>query len=238
MVLLVISLTILIKGIPPPGWALSTNGIVDAPYSSRGITLDGAWTTPNEWSDANVTLVNNTDGYIAYVGVKHDNSDLYILVDYVSAQITIGGCVFAFDCLDQGGVSPSVNDFSGQVTLKASPRDSWFTLSQGNGNGWHWVQQATGYQNYSYYYQGIGLFAATSSQNDPYEPGRDHTIYEIEVPISFLHLQSVYGFYVAAYSGYYYSTTPGEFLEWPERLWWIIRVLPTGRLWIPNTKSL
>lgn len=56
-----------------------------------------------------------------------------------------------------------------------------------------------------------------SSENDPYEPGRDHRVYEFKIPIDFLHRSDSYGFGII----YWVKTaSQPEVLSWPNNLDW------------------
>lgn len=50
------------------------------------VTIDGKWTTPEEWSDTNRVSTYLLQGpqSTAYVRLKHDADNLYILADFVS----------------------------------------------------------------------------------------------------------------------------------------------------------
>ena len=53
---------------------------------ANAVTIDGRWTTSDEWSDTyrvSMYLVQGSQG-TAYVRFKHDADSLYILVDFIS----------------------------------------------------------------------------------------------------------------------------------------------------------
>jgi hypothetical protein len=53
---------------------------------ANAVTVDGKWTTGNEWSDTNRVSMYIIQGNqsIGYVRLKHDNNFLYTLVDFIS----------------------------------------------------------------------------------------------------------------------------------------------------------
>lgn len=62
---------------------------ISDPVASKPVTIDGKWTTSDEWSDASVTVmptyVGSPNNATAYLYAKHDSSHFYFLVDFVSA---------------------------------------------------------------------------------------------------------------------------------------------------------
>ncbi|MDH7563684.1 MAG: hypothetical protein QHH24_02205 [Candidatus Bathyarchaeota archaeon] len=185
--------------------ALVVNGGLQALFSSDIPTIDGQWTTANEWTDASETRLENTVNMTGYLRVKHNFTCIFILLDfatdYTRSTYDIGGV--CFDRLDNGGVLPQSDDYlfgiqAGQTPAQVDvfqgtgtgqyPRDAWARVS---------LVDVEGKANYSHV-------------NDPYEGSIDHRIYEFQIPCKYLGAAEDYGFYVFACD--YHSNS---MLEWP-----------------------
>jgi len=56
-------------------------------FSLKAVTLDGRWTSQDEWTDTSEAALTPWGGSgTAYLRVKHDNSSLYVLLDFISDQ--------------------------------------------------------------------------------------------------------------------------------------------------------
>lgn len=78
--------------ITPPGLVLGSwfqGSQISESLASKPVTIDGKWTTSDEWSDASVTMmptyVGSANNGTAYLYAKHDSSHFYFLVDFVSS---------------------------------------------------------------------------------------------------------------------------------------------------------
>jgi len=184
------------------GYCIPDNGYFDAPYSSNIPNIDGQWSTPTEWTDASETRVEDDFGWRAYFRLKHNQTHIFVLLDFITDQSEsandLGGvCI---DTLDEGGNAPKTDDYV------FGYRTGWgSSVFQGTGHGGTdaWVHITTPSGTL-----GVGGF---SSINDPYEGGKDHRIYEFQVPCSFLGEENRYGFYA-----YVCDNGIDTLLEWPE----------------------
>lgn len=111
-------LLILVAFLSPPARAYS-GALLSYPLENP-VTIDGKWTTDREWSDAYQDLFAPAIGYRAGSGhekvpvdiricLKHDESKLYILVDFISdPRVNFGSnnpdsAWFYLDTLGNGG---------------------------------------------------------------------------------------------------------------------------------------
>ena len=94
-----------------------TGNQIVIPPLTKPVTIDGKWTSADEWSDAVVIpLINcncssvNANGYLY---AKHDSSNFYFLIDFVSSSVLDGQHdlmgVF-LDSLHNGGTVPQSDD--------------------------------------------------------------------------------------------------------------------------------
>lgn len=91
--------------------------IISSPLSSKPVTIDGRWTTPDEWSDASLTVIPvYRDSALNGTGclyAKHNATDFFFLVDFVSATQLIPSSDYAsitIDSLHNDGNSPQTDD--------------------------------------------------------------------------------------------------------------------------------
>ena len=177
--------------------ALEENGVIEMPYTENIPTIDGKWTSPDEWDDAYLHTDTNDDGTF-YVLTKHDRDYIYLMFDKVDLlnlnydlKVTtdIEKKIFVndftkicFDTENDGGYEIKNDDFCfiAHATGEQDKLKSGTTYKKGD--------------NILKLPSGLQSKVKFSSENDPYESGRDHIIYEIRVPISFLHKNDVYGF--------------------------------------------
>lgn len=105
-------------------------------------TVDGKWTTAEEWTDTPVTAMSgNATGKFGYNIQDFTNLGLEWIVEIFTDNTTDSGDYWqiCFDDSNGGGTAPQVGDFMleivGHTTLK---------VYQGNGTGWSLITPAAG----------------------------------------------------------------------------------------------
>jgi len=91
---------------------------ISDPLASKPVTIDGKWTTSDEWSDASVTVMPAYIGSVmsasAFLYSKHDNSSFYFLIDFVSAtslSVSDDYASITIDPTHDDGASAQPDDF-------------------------------------------------------------------------------------------------------------------------------
>lgn len=214
-----------------PAYALEQNGVIEMPFTETPPIIDGKWTSVTEWQDASKTALQKNDD-TAYVLTKHDRDSVYVMVDYITKQDGItyvkdrenafgydrrsssswtGGITVCFDTNDNGGNSFDSNDVcasNGFVGMQGS--SAYFPEIM-----MHKAEFKDGIIAGLVFKKPNGFdgMIADSSTNDPFEGGRDHVTMELKIPISFLHKQDEYGFYVLIWN---LKTDSNQYLVWPD----------------------
>jgi len=186
-------------------WANGFSGaqLVD-PLASKPVTIDGKWTTPDEWSDAvGVTMFlglnSNYGNGTAYLYAKHDANNFYFLIDYVSATTLYpnDSVALEIDPLHDGGNIPQPDD---RYIYSIYPSGGGMINGTG-GNDWSCCS-----------YLPAGVKVAMSMNTSPNLP-QPHEITEIQIPFSiFPGLQDTIGFAAAAITG---IGAAGRLAIWP-----------------------
>jgi len=170
----------------------------------RSVTIDGNWTTSEEWADAlTVTLAKSSDSSkdaTAYLYAKHDDSSFYFLIDFVSAtslNASYDGAGIIIDSLHHWGNEPQSDDRRFDST--------WTGGQMAVGTGateWDWDNPLP---------QGVEIaMSMTNSSN----LSQKHEVSEFKIPFSiFPELEDTIGFAASAYAG---SSTSFKFAIWPE----------------------
>lgn len=199
------------------------------PLSSNPVTIDGKFTTPNDWSDALQVTLSSTCRICSGKGllyIKHDASNFYFLVDFLSvtslnpsadhASVTI-------DSAHDGGTEPG-------------PDDVRFDSNYPNGGS-----MAVGTGGF-YFSWGHGLPAgvliAMSFSASP-NSAVPHVIAEFQIPFSiFPNLQKTVGFaadaYVCGQTSPGLCRAPSQAVIWPAS-YWLNRPATWGELTISST---
>jgi hypothetical protein len=135
------------------------------------VTIDGKWTTPDEWSDTNRVSMYVVQGPAStgYVRLKHDADFLYLLADFVSdttpASAQTGQTGSHYDHFEVG-IDQNVNDSNTKCCDVAVDLEWWNGKSAPDPVQPPWVQGAMSY----------------NGTNDP-DSSNSHAIYEIAIPM-------------------------------------------------------
>jgi hypothetical protein len=177
---------------------------IACPPSWSSVTIDGKWTTSEEWADAlTVTLAKSFDSSkdaTAYLYAKHDDSNFYFLVDFVSAtslNTAYDGAGIIIDPLHNGGNGPQSDDRRFDSTWTGGQ------MAVGRGAAkWDWDNSLP---------QGVEInMSMTNSSN----LSQQHEVSEFKIPFSvFPELQNTIGFALGAYAG---SGASLKLATWPK----------------------
>jgi len=150
--------------------ALAQSAQVTIPVLTKPLTLDGKWTSSDEWSDA--VEITTPGGFFR---LKQNQTYLYVLFDYVNCKTLVNYDVawVYVDTRLNGGASPQPDDYAFSFQW-SSPTQSTLVTQAGTGSGWASAS--------------VPKFAAassTDSTNDPYSSS-PHVIYEFQIPLSII----------------------------------------------------
>lgn len=204
-------------------YSISTNGCIQVPFSSNIPIIDGQWSTSTEWMDTSETKLENEFNQTAYLRIKHNMTQIFVLIDFVtdhsSSTYDQGG--ICFDTSNNGGDLPQDDDYLFGILAGQSPKqvDMYKGTASGEKPADAWVR--------IFLPEVIGR-ASFSSLNDPYEGSRNHRIYEFCIPCKYLDVASNYGFY--AFVCDWHNDT---LLEWPKDSGGIWERGPVGAYTIP-----
>jgi hypothetical protein len=163
---------------------------------SISVTIDGKWTSSDEWSDTNRVSMYLTQGAqsTAYVRTKHDADSVYMLVDFISdtskATTQTGGGSSHYDGLNIE-IDKDVNDNS-------TDSDMTVQLRWNNGKSApeavvpSWIQGTISYD----------------ATNDP-DSKTPHAIYELAIPMGTFELDSAVRISV-------WDPSRGVNMHWPQ----------------------
>jgi hypothetical protein len=143
---------------------------ITVPLLTKPVTLDGMWTSPDEWKDAAEIAAPG-----GFFGLKHDQSYLYVLCDYVndSALEEHDASWVYVDTLNNGGSTPQADDFAFSLQW-LSPTQSTVVEQRGTGSDW----MTTTFMLQS-------AVSSMDATNDPYSAS-PHVIYEFRIQLSIL----------------------------------------------------
>lgn len=190
--------------------ALEENGVIEMPFTENPPNIDGKWTSVTEWKDSTQVVMRGGDS-LAYLHVMHDRDNIYFMIDFVTDQINtdkLKAAILCFDTDSDGDSSFDVNDYC-FATLREYGNYAYSVDIQG----------ALKELSSKTIFKGASSF---SSINSPNEGGRDHNMYEMSIPLSFLHKANSYGFFAEVLNGQ--GIFDGQFVEnsigatWPQNL--------------------
>jgi hypothetical protein len=160
------------------------------------VTIDGKWTTPEEWSDTNRVSMYLLQGpqSTGYVRFKHDADSVYILVDFISDTSPATTQTTGNPALDglNIGIDKNVNDANTKCC------DVYVTLNWNNGKSAPesveppWIQGTISYD--------------ATNDSDSKTP---HAIYELAVPMPTFEMNSAVRISV-------WDATRGVNMHWPK----------------------
>lgn len=169
-------------------------------YSLNAPTIDGTWTSENEWMDA--TEFNGTENSQSCVfRLKHDGYRLFILVDLACATANTSvytEVLVGIDVNCQGGVAPQSDDYLFRMLFTSESYGITETILYSQGNEIAWVKPKYFLKISPVAGFGVGNFSAGKS---PYS-SVIHWICEMEISLKFLEAREAYGFYISAYYSY------------------------------------
>ena len=119
-----------------PDYAILEYGAVNT------ATVDGTWTTPDEWTDTPITdMTGNATGQFGYNIQDFTNLGLEWIVEFFTDNTTDEGDYWQIctDDLESGGSAPDSGDFMIEIVGHTT-----MTLYQGNGGGWTEVTPEAG----------------------------------------------------------------------------------------------
>lgn len=146
---------------------------VACPKLERDVTIDGKWTSAQEWTDASefpLTFMQGTGE--AYFSMKHDNNNFYVLVDFVSRAKTVVGddALVVLDTQNDGGKEIKDDDLAILIRWN-TPAVSTGAMQWGGWMGQNWQPLPSGFEAKS----------SIEAQNDPHSTA-SHEIYEFRIP--------------------------------------------------------
>jgi hypothetical protein len=153
---------------------------IDSFKSINDITIDGKWTSVDEWNDTlEESLIFSEGSGKAYLRVKHDINYLYILVDFVTYNDTKtgDGCIVVLDTKHDGGSSVQQDDLAVLIRWN-SPSEIYPAIQWG---GW--------YYNWEFLPSNFEAKSSIESENNPYS-NTPHVIFEFKIPKSSLNSSS------------------------------------------------
>jgi len=187
--LVLLSILILILMAAPASVQAGKGMKVTSSTLKNPVTVDGKWTTVDEWTDA----VDFDCGGYGWIALKDDSDFLYVLVDY-TRDTGPGAGDFAWIVWDQrndGGSKPRSDDYDLLMSYENKTSYDLF-FYQGTGTGWGNPKPASSL--------GVTGASSTDATNDPYSNAA-HLVYEFRVPRLVLDNSTVVttiGFYTGA----------------------------------------
>jgi hypothetical protein len=171
----------------------SGNQIV-IPLLTKPVTIDGQWTSADEWSDAGATALINCDcsnvTASGYLYAKHDPSNFYFLIDFTSSTLLDA---------NNDGMSVMLDPLHNDATVPQSD-DKEFVAFQNGGS----MSVGTGTQGNEWSLnnplpEGVKVAFSMASSSNRAQP---HEIAEFLLPFSiFPGMQNTIGFSIAARHG-------------------------------------
>ena len=154
--------------IPPAGIAVRESALVTA--LGNAVTIDGKWTTAEEWSDTNRISMYLTQGSqgTGYVRFKHDSGFVYVLVDFISDTTSATKQTGGKPPADQLNISIDKDVYDTTTTSDVSVQLSWMNgKSAPEEINLPWIQGTVSYD----------------STNDP-DSKTPHATYELAVALA------------------------------------------------------
>lgn len=168
------------------GYGQSENEIISS-LSVNPVTIDGMWTTEDEWEDA---AEFSEEG--AIFSIKDDEEFLYVLLDFLGDETLTTGDLggLSLDMQNCKADSPQVDDISaGLVHGYPTPKNELWVF-QGNGTQWTLIWRDTWETD-----DPLKIVSASTNitENNPYSKS-PHVIYEFAIPKKLFRNMSEIGF--------------------------------------------
>ena len=148
---------------------------------SNPVTVDGKWTTLEEWSDSLETPLyksfSSTLNGTGYFYTKHDSDYVYALLDFISdaSQDQYDQSVVFLDTGHDGGSVAKVDDYAFAL-IWTNMTSSRFSMWKGTGAGWQTVDSQIAFLT-----PVPGSLAASSLSASP-RSSTLHMVYEFRIP--------------------------------------------------------
>ncbi len=154
--------------------------------SANPVTIDGRWTSQDEWIDA--AEISYGDAVFC---IKDDKSFLYVLLDFISDEtVDLGDLAgVRFDVLSDKANKPQPDDYSVSLIHQYSGVETIWIFQ---GNGTQWTLNWRGEWNVE---NPLRIVAASTGDaaNDPYSKS-PHVVYEFAIPRNMFGDKSAIGF--------------------------------------------
>ena len=155
------------------GYGQSESEITSQP-SVNPVTVDGMWTTEDEWSDATELLEEG-----AMFAIKDDSEFLYVLMDFIEDNNMETGDLGGINCdlYNDKADKPQPDDLSISL-IHSYPEGTKVWIFQGNGT--HWIVIWKEDMDIA---DPLGIMSASTNitDNNPYSES-PHVIYEFAIP--------------------------------------------------------
>lgn len=190
--------SLLLKNIP-----VSTMEEITVVFSTKTPTIDGKWTTPEEWIDAAKTLIEK-ENHKANIFIKHNEKYLFILLDFITdfTSSTFDQAGICLDTLDDRGALPQKDDYLFSLRGAVNVLEAFHGTGIGNKPEEAWTSSLTPFNT-----TGSKGYEGT---NDPDEQ-KPHRIYEFQIGTQEFPENTHYGFYVFLCDWH----TNYSLIEWP-----------------------
>jgi hypothetical protein len=161
-----------------------------SPPSINRVTIDGKWTTTNEWEEAKEFPIKFgfTHYIFGYFLIKDNEEFLYVLIDHtpdVTLEDGDSGKI-KLDIDNDGFDSPKKDDYIISIEWNGNKTD--ISVQQGNGTEWVMVESMP---------EGIEAASTNNAENNPYSENQ-HLIYEFAIPRKITGNEPVIGFSASA----------------------------------------
>jgi len=143
---------------------------IHVPLATVPITVDGKWTTADEWTDGQEM---HSSG--ALWRIKHDADYLGAIGHFVqfdsksTSQRSLDAAWVYLDTRKDGGSTPKEDDYAFGIVFPTSSQSS-LQMLRGNGTGWTEIQPAH------------SAASSLDTINSPYKKRGPYAIYELKIP--------------------------------------------------------
>jgi len=172
---------------------------VNSTALTNTVSLDGKWTSPEEWADSTELKINE----VGYIRIKDTSIELHVLVDFV-ADIQPDDGDYAYVILDtrnDGGSTPRADDYQIRIIWASTYGLAYSVeLTYGTSQDWGSYSQAP---------KGFEGASSIDASNNPYS-SIPHLIYEFRLTkVIVAEYANIAGISIGAYD------SGGATLSWP-----------------------